>query len=243
LIAGGLLVAAVAGIGGLYGMRGQGRNGEVAAAGSLRRQKTSPSGSADRQRRGRGAQDQRHAEPASPISFFSHDGKPLKLSRFSRADVLLNLWATWCAPCRAEMPALDRLQQELGGPDFEVVAVNIDTQRLERPKAFLHRGRREEARLLFRPERGDLCRSEKGRQGVRHADNAADRQARLRAGQHGRPGGMVEPGCALSGLMHLSAAPASALTMQECSAKYNAAKAANSACRPVVERFPQEPVR
>ena len=51
--------------------------------------------------------------------------------------MLLNLWATWCVPCRAEMPALDRLQARLGGADFEVVAVNVDTARLERPKAFL----------------------------------------------------------------------------------------------------------
>jgi thiol-disulfide isomerase/thioredoxin len=50
---------------------------------------------------------------------------------------LINLWATWCAPCRAEMPALDRLQAKLGGDKFEVVAINIDTARLERRKPFL----------------------------------------------------------------------------------------------------------
>ena len=51
--------------------------------------------------------------------------------------MLLNLWATWCVPCRAEMPALDKLQAEKGGKDFEVVAVNVDTARLERRAAFL----------------------------------------------------------------------------------------------------------
>jgi thiol-disulfide isomerase/thioredoxin len=51
--------------------------------------------------------------------------------------VLLNLWATWCVPCRKEMPALDALQAKLGGPDFEVVAVNIDTRNLDKPKSFL----------------------------------------------------------------------------------------------------------
>jgi thiol-disulfide isomerase/thioredoxin len=51
--------------------------------------------------------------------------------------VLLNLWATWCIPCRLEMPALDRLQEKFGGKDFAVVAVNVDTARLDRPKAFL----------------------------------------------------------------------------------------------------------
>jgi len=48
------------------------------------------------------------------------------LEDFRGKLVLLNIWATWCAPCREEMPALDRLQQALGGPDFEVVALSID---------------------------------------------------------------------------------------------------------------------
>ena len=51
--------------------------------------------------------------------------------------VLLNLWATWCVPCRKEMPALDELQAKLGGADFEVVAVNIDTRDPEKPKTWL----------------------------------------------------------------------------------------------------------
>jgi thiol-disulfide isomerase/thioredoxin len=51
--------------------------------------------------------------------------------------LLLNLWATWCVPCRKEMPALDALQNKLGGPQFEVVAVNIDTRDAEKPKAWL----------------------------------------------------------------------------------------------------------
>jgi thiol-disulfide isomerase/thioredoxin len=51
--------------------------------------------------------------------------------------VLLNLWATWCVPCRKEMPALDALQARLGGPDFEVVAVNIDTRDPEKPRSWL----------------------------------------------------------------------------------------------------------
>ena len=51
--------------------------------------------------------------------------------------VLFNLWATWCVPCRKEMPALDELQAKLGGPDFEVVAVNIDTRDPEKPRVWL----------------------------------------------------------------------------------------------------------
>ncbi len=61
----------------------------------------------------------------------------LSLSQFKGKTVLLNLWATWCAPCRKEMPALDTLQAEFGGPDFEVVAINIDTRNLEKPRTWL----------------------------------------------------------------------------------------------------------
>lgn len=51
--------------------------------------------------------------------------------------VLLNLWATWCVPCRKEMPALDELQAKLGGKSFEVVTVNIDTRDPDKPKSWL----------------------------------------------------------------------------------------------------------
>lgn len=74
--------------------------------------------------------------PAVDVSFDSPDGTRLTLADFRGRAVLLNLWATWCAPCRAEMPALDRLQQQMGGENFEVVTVNIDTARLERREAF-----------------------------------------------------------------------------------------------------------
>ena len=50
----------------------------------------------------------------------------VSLSRFRGKIVLLNLWATWCPPCVYELPALDRLQQRLGGEDFVVVAVSVD---------------------------------------------------------------------------------------------------------------------
>jgi thiol-disulfide isomerase/thioredoxin len=79
----------------------------------------------------------KNPKPAVDISFADADGKKLTLADFKGRSVLLNLWATWCVPCRAEMPALDRLQAKMGGADFQVVAVNIDTSRLDRPKAFL----------------------------------------------------------------------------------------------------------
>ena len=74
---------------------------------------------------------------APQVSFAAPDGARRDLASFRGRTVLLNLWATWCEPCKREMPALDRLQAELGGPGFEVVAVNIDTRNVERPKAWL----------------------------------------------------------------------------------------------------------
>jgi len=71
------------------------------------------------------------------LAFQDASGKPLTLAHWRGRTVLLNLWATWCVPCRKEMPALDALQRRLGGPGFEVVAVNIDTRDPDKPKAFL----------------------------------------------------------------------------------------------------------
>ncbi|WP_315812427.1 thiol:disulfide interchange protein TlpA [Bradyrhizobium sp. SZCCHNR2028] len=72
------------------------------------------------------------------LAFEDAAGASKKLSDFRGKTVLLNLWATWCVPCRKEMPALDSLQARLGGDDFQVVAVNIDTRDPEKPKAFLN---------------------------------------------------------------------------------------------------------
>jgi thiol-disulfide isomerase/thioredoxin len=71
------------------------------------------------------------------LAFEDADGKPRKLSEWRGRTVLVNLWATWCVPCRKEMPALEGLQTRLGGPNFEVVAINIDTRDPEKPKNFL----------------------------------------------------------------------------------------------------------
>ncbi|MCB1412584.1 MAG: TlpA family protein disulfide reductase [Xanthobacteraceae bacterium] len=71
------------------------------------------------------------------LAFEDGNGNPKKLSDWRGKTVLLNLWATWCVPCRKEMPALDRLQAKLGSDKFQVVAVNIDTRDLDKPKTFL----------------------------------------------------------------------------------------------------------
>ena len=71
------------------------------------------------------------------LAFEDGEGKPRKLSDWRGRTLLVNLWATWCVPCRKEMPALERLQTKLGGPNFQVVAINIDTRDPEKPKNFL----------------------------------------------------------------------------------------------------------
>jgi thiol-disulfide isomerase/thioredoxin len=71
------------------------------------------------------------------ITFAGPDGQARNLEGFRGKTILVNLWATWCVPCREEMPALDKIQAELGGPDFEVVAINVDTRNPEKPKAWL----------------------------------------------------------------------------------------------------------
>jgi len=82
-------------------------------------------------------------QPADPpqsmrsLAFNGPDGKPMTIADHAGKTVLLNLWATWCAPCRAEMPALDALQKEKGGNAFEVVAVNVDTGDDAKPRKFL----------------------------------------------------------------------------------------------------------
>lgn len=65
-------------------------------------------------------------QAAPGLRFAAADGETMSLSSFRGRVVLLNIWATWCAPCRKEMPALDRLADKLGGSNFEVVALSID---------------------------------------------------------------------------------------------------------------------
>lgn len=71
------------------------------------------------------------------LEFLDPEGKPTSLAAMRGKTLLVNIWATWCAPCREEMPTLDKLQATLGSPRFEVVAINIDTARRDRAPAFL----------------------------------------------------------------------------------------------------------
>lgn len=73
------------------------------------------------------AHDRPRPLPAT-LRFVRGDGQAMTLGDLRGRAILLNVWATWCAPCRDEMPALDRLQAALGNEGFEVVALSIDRQ-------------------------------------------------------------------------------------------------------------------
>ncbi len=77
--------------------------------------------------------------PAPLAPLFGADGKKIDLSAYRGKVVLLNFWATWCAPCIREMPSLDMLHERLGGRSFAVVAVSIDRAGFARIKPFLAR--------------------------------------------------------------------------------------------------------
>jgi thiol-disulfide isomerase/thioredoxin len=136
LAIGAVLVGAVIGFAGVYGIGGlkRGATGDPACGGAVSlAQKIAPLA------QGEVAALTMATTPLRlpDLAFEDADGKPRKLSDWRGRTVLVNLWATWCVPCRREMPALDHLQTRLGGPDFEVVAINIDTRDPDKPKNFL----------------------------------------------------------------------------------------------------------
>ena len=135
LIAAGIAAGVVAGLAGVYGMGGlQGNAADQACRPAVNlAQKVAPLV------RGEVAAINVAKTPLAVPDLAFHDasGKARALDQWRGRTVLLNLWATWCVPCRKEMPALDALEQRLGGPNFEVVAVNIDTRNLDKPQAWL----------------------------------------------------------------------------------------------------------
>jgi thiol-disulfide isomerase/thioredoxin len=133
-----VLVAAIVGLGALaavYGVVGAARNvGEPACRSALdlaRRLEPLARGEVA------AVKVADEARKLPDLAFRDASGQPKPLAEWRGRTVLLNLWATWCVPCRKEMPALDALQAKLGGPEFEVVAVNIDTRNLDKPKSWL----------------------------------------------------------------------------------------------------------
>ena len=136
LVVGAVVVGAVIGFAGIYGMGGVKRTaaGDPACRAAVATaQKIAPLA------RGEVAALTMATTPLQlpDLAFEDGNGQPKKLSDWRGKTVLLNLWATWCVPCRKEMPALEALQEKLAGPNFEVVAINIDTRDPEKPKTFL----------------------------------------------------------------------------------------------------------
>jgi thiol-disulfide isomerase/thioredoxin len=129
-------VGVAVGLAAVYGIVGFGRNVATAASCTATRdivKRIAPLA------RGEVAALTVAAEPKMlpELAFNDPQGQRRTLAEWRGRTVLLNLWATWCVPCRKEMPALDALQAKLGAPGFEVVAVNIDTRDAEKPKAWL----------------------------------------------------------------------------------------------------------
>lgn len=94
----------------------------------------------------------RKAPEALPeIKFQDGKGQELTLANWKGKVVLLNLWATWCLPCRKEMPALERLQTQLGSDRFEVVAVSVDRTGVAGARKFLDDTRIEKLALYADP--------------------------------------------------------------------------------------------
>ena len=90
-------------------------------------------------------------KPLPDLAFQDGTGKPVKLSDWKGRVVLLNLWATWCAPCRKEMPDLSKLERELGSDQFEVVAISVDRKGAEASAAFLKETGVDNLKLYIEP--------------------------------------------------------------------------------------------
>jgi len=135
-----------------------------------------------------GALRVRRAETPRPLPelrFTDGAGAQRSLADFRGRAILLNVWATWCVPCRKEMPALDRVQQTLGGPEFEVVALSIDRDGARAVKDFYAELELRALRIYVDPGGEALTK-----RGGRHPADAARRSRRARAVARRGAGGM-----------------------------------------------------
>jgi thiol-disulfide isomerase/thioredoxin len=94
---------------------------------------------------------QRERKPVPDFAFQDESGKDLKISDWKGRIVLLNLWATWCGPCRKEMPELAALQQKLGSDDFEVLAISLDRAGAVTARPFMAEIKAEALKLYLDP--------------------------------------------------------------------------------------------
>jgi thiol-disulfide isomerase/thioredoxin len=88
------------------------------------------------------------------IAFQDDAGQTKSLADWKGKVVLVNLWATWCAPCKVEMPSLSRLQAQLGGADFAVLPISLDRQGADLPRKFLASNNLSNLPLLIDPSAG-----------------------------------------------------------------------------------------
>jgi thiol-disulfide isomerase/thioredoxin len=77
--------------------------------------------------------------PAPIEPFYDVNGQELSLQQFGDKVILLNLWATWCAPCIKELPSLDRLQAQLGSDRFQVITVSVDRRGVEAVRPYFEK--------------------------------------------------------------------------------------------------------
>jgi len=139
------LLAAIAGFGTVYwtfAPSDNGRSGETAASPPASAPQTGAPGAAHPLANlNKGAMAPLLVRPKPldlpPFEFADGTGAAMSLADFKGKVVLLNIWASWCVPCREEMPVLDKLETELGGKDFAVVAVNIDKGGPDKARGFL----------------------------------------------------------------------------------------------------------
>lgn len=81
------------------------------------------------------AKEVRVGAPAPEFTLRTTDGRTVSLADYKGKVVLVNIWATWCPPCRQEIPSMVNLSNEMKGKDFEILAVSIDDRDL--PNALL----------------------------------------------------------------------------------------------------------
>jgi len=133
------VLGAVAGLAGVYGIGGLKRNGTVAEADPACADAVNTARRIAPLVRGEIAALVLAETPRRmpELGFRDASGRPVQLADFRGRTVLINLWATWCVPCRKEMPALDTLVRLMKGEDFAVVAINLDARDPEKPRRFL----------------------------------------------------------------------------------------------------------
>ena len=147
-----LLVFALVAVTGIYLFAGNGRKAESPSA--EKTAETQSSGFSKSLANGPLAAFLVHSQrkDIAAFSFIDETNAIKNLGQWHGKVVLLNLWATWCAPCRKEMPDIAKLQAELGNADFEVIALSVDRKGLVASKAFLKEIGAESLQAYAEPE-------------------------------------------------------------------------------------------